>query len=149
MKVGLLKISLTILLSLCTAVNCYKILGVFPLNSKSHFTVFEVLMKTLADRGHQVDVVSSFPLKQTYNNYHDIIELAPTYPSLVNNITYDDIHNKMGSLISMVKTQRGNDVCHALGNLNLMKIINNPTSDVSYDVVITEVSFVFIFYRIL
>lgn len=141
MKVGLSNISLTILLSLCTIGNCYRILGIFPLNSKSHFTVFEGLMKSLADRGHQVDVVSSFPLKQSYDNYHDIIQLPQTSSSLTNNVTYVDIHKKIGTVLGMVKTERGNDVCQALGNSDLMKIIKNPPKDVPYDVVITEVSF--------
>ncbi|CAG2059351.1 unnamed protein product [Timema podura] len=34
--------------------------------------VFEPLMKELATRGHQVTVVSAFPLDKTKDNYTDI-----------------------------------------------------------------------------
>lgn len=47
------------------SVDNHKILGLFPLNSKSHFVMFERLMKALAEKGHEVDVLSHFPLKNT------------------------------------------------------------------------------------
>lgn len=42
----------------------YRILGVFPLPQKSHFIMYEKLMKGLAEKGHTVDVVSHFPQKE-------------------------------------------------------------------------------------
>lgn len=39
----------------------YNILGVFPFNGRSHFVMFERLLKGLAAKGHKVDVVSHFP----------------------------------------------------------------------------------------
>lgn len=44
-------------------IKCYKILGVFPLTGPSHFAMFGQLMKGLAEKGHEVDVVSYFPQK--------------------------------------------------------------------------------------
>ena len=40
-----------------------KILGLFNVNGRSHFIMFESLLKGLAARGHQVYVVGHFPLK--------------------------------------------------------------------------------------
>lgn len=40
------------------------ILGVFPLPGKSHFVMFERLMKRLAEKGHNVDVATHFPSKE-------------------------------------------------------------------------------------
>lgn len=40
------------------------ILAVFPLHSKSHYNMYERLLKALAERGHEVDVVSHFPQKK-------------------------------------------------------------------------------------
>lgn len=48
----------------------YRILGIFPLNGRSHMMMFEQLMKGLAKRGHQVDVVSTFPQKKTISKLY-------------------------------------------------------------------------------
>lgn len=42
----------------------YRILGVFPLAGRSHMLMFEKLMKELAKKGHEVDVLTHFPLKK-------------------------------------------------------------------------------------
>jgi len=50
-----------------------KILMVFPSPSRSHLVIGSALMKGLAERGHNVTVVSSFPLEKPMKNYRDII----------------------------------------------------------------------------
>jgi glucuronosyltransferase len=50
-----------------------RILGLFPIPSKSHFTVSSALVKELANRGHQVTVLSPFPEKSPTPNYTDIV----------------------------------------------------------------------------
>ncbi|XP_050677454.1 UDP-glycosyltransferase UGT5-like [Leptidea sinapis] len=57
---------------LINQVNCYNILGVFPFMGKSHFYVYDVYLKELARRGHNLTVISYFPQKQPLENYHDI-----------------------------------------------------------------------------
>lgn len=54
-------------------VNCYKILGIFPSMSKSHFVVGNALMRGLAKAGHNVTVISPYSqraetLSQNYRN---------------------------------------------------------------------------------
>ncbi|KAJ8922622.1 hypothetical protein NQ315_007654 [Exocentrus adspersus] len=53
-------------------VLCYNILGVFPHLGKSHVDVFRPLMKGLAEKGHNVTVLSHFPLTKPIRNYKDI-----------------------------------------------------------------------------
>lgn len=101
--------------------------------------VFEQLMKGLADRGHEVDVISSFPLKTLYPNYFDIVQLPDATPTLVNNVTYNDVNNKIKTVLNLINTEHGNDVCHALGNPHLQNLIQNPPQDKPYSLVITEV----------
>lgn len=74
---------LIILCALCAAACPYSILGIFPHNGKSHFDVFEPLMKELARRGHNVTVISHFPQKTPPGNYEDV-SLKNTEPILVN-----------------------------------------------------------------
>jgi glucuronosyltransferase len=45
-----------------------RILGIFPSASPSHHIVFQVIMKALAARGHQVTVISTDPLKVSLIN---------------------------------------------------------------------------------
>ncbi|CAO1423125.1 unnamed protein product [Diamesa serratosioi] len=52
--------------------NAYKILGVFPLYGKSHFTLGNAVMKTLIDAGHEITMISAFPNKIPQHNYRDI-----------------------------------------------------------------------------
>ncbi|XP_017877327.1 UDP-glucuronosyltransferase 2B14-like [Ceratina calcarata] len=117
----------------------YRILGMFPYNGKSHFIMFEHLMKALARKGHQVDVISTFPLKKPYPNYNDLIVL-PTARDFMNNMTYDEMHNMIrASSAFAVATMTGNDICENLKYPKFQELIRNPPKDPPYDVVIMEV----------
>lgn len=50
-------------------IESYNILAIFPQQSKSHFVMFERLLKELAKRGHEVDVVGHFPQKKPLPRY--------------------------------------------------------------------------------
>ena len=69
-----------------------KILALFNLNGKSHFVMFESLLKGLAARGHQVYVVGHFPQKKPVPNYTDI-SVEGALPVLVNNFTVDFVRD--------------------------------------------------------
>uniref|UniRef100_A0A182P3N9 Uncharacterized protein n=1 Tax=Anopheles epiroticus TaxID=199890 RepID=A0A182P3N9_9DIPT len=49
-----------------------KIVCVFPTASKSHVLGAQALLKELAHRGHEVTMVSAFPLKKPPKNYRDV-----------------------------------------------------------------------------
>lgn len=50
----------------------YRILGTFSHPGISHFAVFQPLLEELSRRGHEVTVVSSFPLKKGLSRYRDV-----------------------------------------------------------------------------
>ncbi|CAG9805988.1 unnamed protein product [Chironomus riparius] len=52
--------------------NPYKILGVFPVSFKSHWVIGHSIMKSLANAGHEVYMISPFPLKKPIPNYNDV-----------------------------------------------------------------------------
>lgn len=54
------------------AVDGYKVLGVFPLGTKSHFAIGHSIIKSLLDVGHEVTVISPYPQKKPVKNYHDV-----------------------------------------------------------------------------
>lgn len=62
-----MKTTLAILvLSFCAQdAHNYNILAIFPLNARSHFVMFERLLKGLAAKGHEIDVVSHYPQKNS------------------------------------------------------------------------------------
>lgn len=121
--------------------NCegYRILGLFGLPAKSHFIMFEALMKGLARKGHQVDVISTYPLRKPYPNYTDIIELPLTFPSLVNSLSYDKFVHMEDNIIEFLSTTAGNEVCENLGHPKILQLCRDPPKDPPYDIMITEV----------
>lgn len=117
-----------------------RILGLFALQAKSHFIMYQEVMKSLADAGHQVDVVSHFPQKKPYPNYTDLINLEGTSVALMNNVSYEYLP-AMTSIVSMKAAidMVGTDVCNLMELPELQKLIKNPPSNPPYDLVITEV----------
>lgn len=60
-----------LLLLFCCTTNGHRILGLFPFPGVSHFQFFHPVMKALAEAGHDVTVVSHFPIKEPIENYRD------------------------------------------------------------------------------
>ena len=132
-------LSVVLICTILSACHGYRILGVFPFNGKSHFMMFEHLMKALARKGHQVDVISTFPLKKPYPNYNDMIVL-PAARQFMNNMTYDEINTLFrDSVISAVADLAGNLVCEHLNDPQIQELIQNPPKDPPYDAIIMEV----------
>ena len=77
---------LPIFLNLIVITTCKDILFLLPLATKSHKNVFEPLYKALADRGHNVTVVSPVQPKVDYKNVREIVpvpfdDLIPDFPN--------------------------------------------------------------------
>lgn len=77
-------VRLTAFLLLMPAVlNASNILVFMPAPLKSHFTGFQPMFEELANRGHNVTVVSAFPLAKNHRivNYTDIDVSTKNFPS--------------------------------------------------------------------
>ncbi|XP_036145257.1 UDP-glycosyltransferase UGT5 [Monomorium pharaonis] len=121
---------------LCLSVcDGYRFLGLFVFQGKSHFVMYEQLMKGLARKGHQVDMVSKFPLKKFYPNYTDIVTLPISY-KMVNSITYESMQILSSTTIYSITTVSGKDLCKYLGNPAIKELAQpkNPP----YDAVLIE-----------
>jgi len=69
-------------------VTSYRILGLFPHPAKSHFNVFQPIMRELATSGHNVTVVSYFPdTNPPKENYRDVILTG--LPDTTNSVSLD------------------------------------------------------------
>ena len=60
-------------------VQSYKILVAYPSFSKSHLVIVNALTKGLAEDGHNVTVISSFPQKVKIPNHRDIYLEIPQH----------------------------------------------------------------------
>lgn len=74
----LLAVSILLLHSVLIA-DAGRILAIFPHFGASHWYSFRPLVEELAQRGHDVTVLSPFPRKTPLKNYRDI-SLAEAYP---------------------------------------------------------------------
>ncbi|XP_064112836.1 UDP-glycosyltransferase UGT5-like isoform X1 [Macrobrachium nipponense] len=58
----------------------YKFLMLLPMGSKSHRNVFMPLVEALADRGHKVDMLTSYDIQHKNPNIREIPHGLPHYP---------------------------------------------------------------------
>ncbi|XP_033226876.1 UDP-glucuronosyltransferase 2B20-like [Belonocnema kinseyi] len=129
------------LLVLCLVIfgsDAYRILAVFPFNSRSHNNMFEGVAKGLAKGGHQVDVVTHFEMKNPPKNYKIIINLGGTRKSLVNNFSIQFAALLEGNTVELISKLYGNELCELLALEEMQNLIKNPPSDPPYDILITE-----------
>lgn len=62
---------ITVMCVLCS-IEAYKILGVFPADSRSHYVLGSRLMKALAEKGHDVTIVAPYTEKNPPKGYREI-----------------------------------------------------------------------------
>jgi glucuronosyltransferase len=114
-----------------------RILGVFHYNGKSHFIMFEALLKGLAERGHQVYVVGHWPQKKPIPNYIDI-SVEGSIPAVANNCTIDfilELSHTTNVLDFIWNTVL--DMCRiVLEHPKVQRLING---DDKFDLIITEI----------
>lgn len=139
-----LKIMKNLLTLLAVLTNChgYRILGLFPLNAKSHMMFNEQTSKGLARRGHQVDVVSTFPQIRPYPNYTDL-EVPSALQQFVNNMTYEFKKSQYQdrNMVRFFAEDCGNLVCEKAFQLPQVMNLVTSTHNPPYDLVLVSVSF--------
>lgn len=125
--------------------NGLRILGLFPFQVRSHFTMCEALMRGLAERGHHVDVYSHFPLKRPIPNYKDF-SLHGTLPDVTNNMSFDTLSvSSLSESMEYWLEVQGNSVCNLMELPLFQKLLHNPPTDPPYDLVINEVNYPYFF----
>lgn len=140
MKISTLHTLVVFLLTVLLT-DAHRILGIFPFSGISHNKMSDRLMKELALRGHQVDVVSHYPVKKPIPNYNHIIDLSGSLPVVVNNMSYEFVIDNLikTSLVGTIATQFGSELCHLMDLPKFRELIRNPPRDPPYDLLITSV----------
>lgn len=62
----------SILCIFCHTATAYKILGILPTASKSHYYIGHNLLKGLAEEGHDITVITPFKEKDPIPNYKEV-----------------------------------------------------------------------------
>lgn len=110
--------SLTVIACLLGAVNGARILAVFPVYVKSHYNVFEPLLKRLSARGHEIVAVTHFPQRIRQANFTDV-DISSTLPSLVGTRSFNDIQNN-------TIWRNINSLIYNLGVATCEPVLNHP-----------------------
>ena len=132
----LIKILSLFFLLVISVSNGYRILAVFPFYGRSHMGVLEQIAKGLAKNGHQVDVISHFPLKKPFPNYTDIVFL----PDHKNHASLDYNFMTVKDNIKKWVTEIGRNMCDYPGLPKFSKIIEEGKSKKKYDLLLVHVS---------
>lgn len=92
-------------LLLCMAfhhIQCYNVLGIFIHPGKSHFDMFYPLMRGLAERGHNVTVISHFPDKNPVVGYTDVVLEGLSEIGLNNGVNLEVRNNFFARKITLI-----------------------------------------------
>lgn len=81
--------SLVTIVCLLGAVDGARILAIFPFNVRSHYSVYEPLLKRLSARGHEIVAMTHFPQRIQLANFTDMND-SFVLPSRINTIRFPD-----------------------------------------------------------
>ncbi|KAF2882090.1 hypothetical protein ILUMI_24093 [Ignelater luminosus] len=115
----------------------YRILGLFPFPSRSHVVMFQALMKGLAEKGHEVDVLSHFPQEKPPPRYNDI-SVRGTVP--INNFSIKFIQEHLGNAYQSTEhllTHLTESICTEVLNSSYVRELKNTKK--KYDLIIIEI----------
>ncbi|KAK5642854.1 hypothetical protein RI129_009021 [Pyrocoelia pectoralis] len=86
------------LLCFCCITNAAQILGVFPFPARSHIQLGNRILKELADRGHNVTIISPYKEKAQRKNFNQVLvenvfqKSAEMKSDLFNHVNYNILH---------------------------------------------------------
>jgi glucuronosyltransferase len=134
-----MKVAVVLLLALALT-DAARILGVFPHSGKTHYIVFEALLRELAARGHELVVMSHFPQRRPPPNWKDI-NLEGTQVNLAGLIKLEEGQGSNRFTTSFFDfwfiTQFGNASCEdILGHPDVRDLVEKDTR--GFDLIINE-----------
>ncbi|XP_048483174.1 UDP-glycosyltransferase UGT5 [Plutella xylostella] len=119
-------------LAATVAAESYNILGIFPSPDRSHHLTYRPLFRELSARGHQVTLITHFPLPAPPPNYKEILlSKSPVHKGL----SFESVIVNEVSRVpfeTLVTTKAGNDDCRTLFDSNnvLLMLRTRPKFDV-------------------
>lgn len=117
----------------------YKILGIFPHTGKSHHMMIEPLLRSLAEKGHEVTSISHYPMSDPPENYRDLSLAGSRHL----NLHICDFEDFLG-LGTLLRHAAATYELFDLANLNCMAMTEHQSvkklmkSNETFDLIITE-----------
>ncbi|XP_037038181.1 UDP-glycosyltransferase UGT4-like isoform X2 [Bradysia coprophila] len=118
----------------------YKILGIFHTCSKSHYIVGGALMKGLAEKGHDVTVITPFPHSEPIKNFHEVPVTGIEQlfeESLPENVLVDMGNRSTIETLNIILSAGLMMTNYTLNHEVFQKFLH--TKDIHFDVVVMEV----------
>lgn len=133
-KLSLFILSASVILQTGLSLN---ILGLFPHPAISHFKVFQPLLRELAHRGHNLTIISPFPLKEPIPGYNDI-SLAKDTKIIMNAINMDSFKKSIFRyyLSPLFIANMAESICEKLKSETMLDFLKNEDT---FHLIITEV----------
>ena len=132
----IIKILFIVTLAVMDACSGYRILAIYAFEGRSHFILINQLLRALANKGHQVDLISQIKIDQ-HPNYRQIIDLKDNRTSIFSSPNLDFVKNYNKDYLTMF--YHGNEICRFLKNPKFIHLAHNPPKDPPYDMIITHV----------
>uniref|UniRef100_A0A182WIL7 Uncharacterized protein n=1 Tax=Anopheles minimus TaxID=112268 RepID=A0A182WIL7_9DIPT len=85
--------------------EAYRILCIFPSSGRSHVLVGQALLKGLAERGHDVTMVSPFKLPKPVTNYREIVVQKVDLGEMTRDFLQKNQGNSMGGIVHLFQSQ--------------------------------------------
>ncbi|XP_001601674.2 UDP-glucuronosyltransferase 2C1-like [Nasonia vitripennis] len=112
----------------------YRILALYPLPKQSHFMMINQLLKGLAHKGHQVDLISVNTLPKSHPNYMQIMKLPDNADPIFSR--YENIKNLHYNFSMM--SWMGYLRCQKMEHPEFLNLARNPPKAPPYDVIIVQ-----------
>ncbi|XP_065220396.1 UDP-glucosyltransferase 2-like isoform X2 [Planococcus citri] len=119
-----------------------KILGIFPIQSRSHHSINQPIVKGLAYKGHQVTVISPFKSNDNVPNYREILlSQIVELPDWVDTITIEDSVNFIGArqIMKMSGYLESSNCDKVLGLEYVKQLIHSNDKNNQIDLIMAEV----------
>ncbi|CAB3246117.1 unnamed protein product [Arctia plantaginis] len=115
-----------------------RLLAVLPTNTKSHYVMYGRILEALAKKGHELTVITHFPMKKPLPNVREI-SVAGTIPEIKNNlnsIKHDSIKPDFIRNLEQIFTECV-DSCDIVSQVPAVKALFNSSQ--TFDLIIVEV----------
>nr|WEU75315.1 uridine diphosphate-glycosyltransferases 44A17 [Glyphodes pyloalis] len=119
------------------ATTSYRILGIFPSLDRNNYLTYRGLFRELANRNHEVTLISHFQLPNAPATYKDV--LLSENQLVYKGLSYESVIVNEVSRVpfeTLVATKAGNDDCKAL--LNNHQVLHMIRTRPTFDVIIVE-----------
>ncbi|XP_071053712.1 UDP-glucosyltransferase 2-like isoform X1 [Onthophagus taurus] len=113
-----------------------KILAFFPFSAYSHINMIKVMVKPLLDRGHEIDLVSFYPLNIKHKGYSDI-DISACSPVLKNSITLSKSLVADIDLMQDMFNKYGHELMDAVLKSPQLRKLKNSTK--KYDLILRHI----------